>query len=62
MGDTIKYTVSNTQYTSEIATITDDVTATLVANATVSNNVDYYNESYSGGLLNEFQSFGSMYS
>ena len=63
VGDTIKYTVSNTQYTSEIATITDDVTATLVANATVSAaNVDYYNESYSGGLLNEFQSFGSMYS
>jgi len=63
VGDTIKYTVSSTQYTSEIATITDDVTATLVANATVSAaNVDYYNESYSGGVLNEFQSFGSMYS
>ena len=59
VGDTIKYTVSNTQYTSEIATITDDVTATLVANAPVSAaNADYYNESYSGGLLNEFQSVG----
>ena len=63
VGDTIKYKVSTTTYTSEIATITDDVTATLVANASATaENVDYFNDSLAGGLLNEHQSFGSMYS
>ena len=63
VGDTIQYTVSSTQYTSVIATIVDDFNATLVSNATVTaTNADYYNESYSGGVLDEFQSFGSMYS
>ena len=63
VGDTIKYKVSSTTYTDTIATITDDVTATLSANGSANaNNVDYFNESYSGGLLNEHESFGSMYS
>ena len=63
VGDIIKYKVSSTTYTDTIATITDDVTATLTANASAAaENADYFNDSYSGGILNEFQSFGSMYS
>ena len=63
VGDTISYAVSGTKYTNVIATITDDITATITAKGSANaNNVDYFNESYSGGLLNEHESFGSMYS
>tara|TARA_Y100000593_G_scaffold12786_1_gene23677 strand:+ start:6659 stop:10570 length:3912 start_codon:yes stop_codon:yes gene_type:complete len=62
VGDTISYKVSNTKYTNVIATITDDVTATLTANGSAAaSNADYFNDTVSGGLLNEHQSFGSMY-
>ena len=63
VGDTIKYKVGSSFFTDTIATITDDLTATLTANASgAASNADYFNESYSGGLLTENQSFGSMYS
>ena len=63
VGDTISYKVSNTKYTNVIATITDDVTATLTASGSAAaSNADYFNDTVSGGLLNEHQSFGSMYS
>ena len=63
VGDTISYKVSNTKYTNVIATITDDTNATLTANGSAAaSNVDYFNDTISGGLLNEHQSFGSMYS
>ena len=63
VGDTISYKVSNTVYTDTIATVTDDVTATLTANGSAAaTNVIGFNNSTSGGLLLEEQSFGSMYS
>ena len=48
--------------TSIISPGDDDVTATLTANGSAAaSNADYFNDTVSGGLLNEHQSFGSMY-
>jgi len=63
VGDTVAYKVGNTKYTNVIASIEDDTNATLTANGSATaENVDYFNDTISGGLLNEHQSFGSMYS
>lgn len=63
VGDVISYKVGSTTYTDTIASITDDTNAVLTASGSAAaSNVTYYNNSISGGLLLEEQSFGSMYS
>ncbi len=62
VGDSISYKVGSTKYTNTIATIVNDYEATLIYDAFAAENVDYFNETTSGGLLNEHQTYGSMYS
>ena len=62
-GDVLKFKSGSTTYTITVKEITNDTTLELETAATVTvEDADYFNENISGGVLNEHQSFGSMYS
>ena len=62
VGDVLKFKSGSTTYSITVATIVDDTNLTIETAATVTaEDVDYFNDSISGGVLNEHQSFGSMY-
>ena len=62
VGDVLKFKSGSTTYSITVATIVNDTNLTIETAATVTaEDVDYFNDSISGGVLNEHQSFGSMY-